>query len=208
MNMQVICDYLRKNDVKTILDIGANVGAYSMVIKELLPEAYILMLEANLFCAPFLEKTGIPYDIACLSDVEKSVKMYVNKKNVVCTGTSYYKENTEHYSEEDYITVTTRTLDNVIISKYGEQKKFDFIKMDTQGSEKDIINGGKKTIDAAKFIQLELSLIEYNKGAPLKNEMIDFLFSLGFTHSMLVDTHYWNQNPNEKAIQEDWIFIR
>lgn len=208
MNMNVISDYLKTNNVKTILDIGANVGAYSLMMKQLLPEAYIFMLEANLFCAPILERTGIPYDIACLSDVEKQVKLYMNRKNMACTGTSYYKENTEHYSDNDYINVNTRTLDNVIISKFGVQKTFDFIKMDTQGSEMDIIKGGKKTIDAARFVQLELSLIEYNKGAPLKNEMMDFMYDLGFSHSMQIDTHYWNQNPNEKAIQEDWIFSR
>jgi FkbM family methyltransferase len=206
--MDKIIDYLTTNNVKSVLDIGANLGTYSLYLKNKLPHLYIFMLEANLFCAPVLQRTDIPYDIACLSDTEKQVKLYLNRKNVACTGTSYYKENTEHYKEGDYINVNTRTLDGVIMSKYGQYKEFDFVKMDTQGSELDIIRGGLNFFSKVKHIQMEISLMEYNTGAPLKDEVFDFMNNLGYKPQIMVDQHYWNQNPENDVIQEDWIFSK
>lgn len=206
--MDKIIDFLRKNNVKTVLDIGANVGHYSLALKAAIPDLYVLMLEGNLFCAPILEKTGLSYDIACLSNVEKKVKLYLNPRNMVCTGTSYYKENTEHYTEETFITVNTRTLDRVILSKFGDQRSFEFIKMDTQGSELDIIEGGEKTFAKAKYIQMEVSLMEYNAGAPLKDHVFEYMENIGFKPEVMVEEHYWNQDPKNEVIQEDWIFLR
>jgi len=206
--MDKIIDFLKTNDVKSVLDIGANVGFYSQYLKNKLPNLYIFMIEANLFCAPALEKTGIPYDIACLSNDEKQVKLYLNRKNVACTGTSYYKENTEHYKEGDYINVNTRILDGVIMNKYGKYREFDYVKIDTQGSELDIIRGGLNFFNNVKYIQMEISLTEYNLGAPLKEEVFDFMGDLGYKPQIMVEQHYWNQNPENDVIQEDWIFTR
>jgi FkbM family methyltransferase len=203
-----VIHFMMANNVKTLLDIGANVGHFSQSITSKNPNIQIYMLEANPFCEPFLQRTNIPYDIACLSDSEKFIRMYINKNNAVCTGASYYKETTKHYDDAEYVNVNTKLLDDVIFSKFGEYKQFDYIKMDTQGSEIDIIKGGSKTIDQAKYIQIETSLMEYNKGAPLKDAVVEFMGTLGFKPSVLVEKHYWNQDPNDKLIQEDWIFTR
>jgi FkbM family methyltransferase len=206
--MHIIQKFIRDHGVKSVLDIGANVGHYSKFLKHSQPELDIFMLEANMFCGPYLEGTGIPYEIACLSNKEKQVQLFVNPKNVICTGTSYYQENTHHYDESSYINVNTRKLDDVLKKRFGEQKLFDFIKLDTQGSELDILDGGALTRDAAKHIQLEVSLIEYNKGAPLKDQVFKYMETHGFKPNVMVEIHHWEQNPNNNVIQEDWIFSR
>ena len=49
----------------------------------------------------------------------------------------------------------------------------DFIKIDTQGSELDILKGGEKTISNCSLIYLECPIIEYNLGSPNLNDYIN-----------------------------------
>ena len=55
-----------------------------------------------------------------------------------------------------------------------------FVKMDIQGAELDVLKGGRNTISAAKHVILEMQRVEYNKGAPLKDEVIAYMNTLGF----------------------------
>jgi len=207
--MQLTYNFLVANNIKSVLDIGANVGNFSLTMKRNIPHLDIFMLEANPFCDTMLKRTDIPYEIACLSNEKKEVKLYVNRKNMICTGVSYYQEQTIHYSPEDYMLAETKLLDDVILKQFGEQKAFEFIKMDTQGSELDIIRGGMKTIEQAKHIQIETTLIEYNKGSPLKDDVVEFMDNLGFKQNEKVEVHYKEHNPATGiVIQEDWIFSR
>lgn len=202
--MQNVIEFIDHNNVVSLLDIGANTGRFSQIVKHFFPVVDVFMLEANPFCDKMLERTGIPYEIACLSDEKKTVKLYVNKRNMVCTGVSYYKEKTIHYRNEDFMNVETQLLDEVILKKFGEQKAFEFIKMDTQGSEIDIIKGGLKTINQAKFVQIETSIEEYNEGAPFKDTVFDFMKDIGFKPLEMVEEH----KHEDRIVQEDWIFAK
>lgn len=207
--MQKVIDFIDENGITSVLDIGANVGRYSHSIKYCFPNIDIFMIEANPWCDNHLSRVGIPYEIACLSNEKKDVNLYINRKNMICTGVSYYQENTVHYNTEDFMKTETKLLDEVIFEKFGEQKAFEFIKMDTQGSEVDIIKGGVKTFEQAKHIQIEMTLIEYNKGAPLKDDVAKFLNGLGFKQNVLVEPIYQGHNPSTGiVVQEDWIFSR
>lgn len=204
----ILPNLLIDGTVKSALDIGANIGSWSLAVHSYNPEVNIFMLEGNPQCHDFLERTGIPFKIACLSNIEQRVKMYINKSNDVCTGVSYYLEQTQHYSEKDFIEVDTRLLDDVMITQFGDIPAFDYIKMDTQGSEMDIIEGGKRTLDKAKFVQLELSLIEYNKNAPKKETVMEEMLKHGFHPQYLIERLHWEMNPTKDVIQEDWLFGR
>lgn len=197
--MQKTLEFMGKHGVSSVLDIGANVGNYSVVIRHFFPRMKLLMLEANPNCEQYLSKTGIDYRIACLSDSVKEVDFFIENDNDVGTGSSYYIENTEFFSQKRYIKRMTETLDSIV----GDDV-FEFVKMDTQGSEIDIIKGGSSVINNAKFVSIELSLIEYNNGAPLKDEVVAFMKEYNFHPSEMVEEHYMNG----ALIQEDWIFSR
>jgi FkbM family methyltransferase len=197
--MNKIIDFLKENKVQSLLDIGANVGNFSKLVKHTIPDMNILMLEANPYCDHALHQSRIPYEIACLSDEIKTVDLYLNPKNYMCTGTSYYKEVTVHYDNADWVKTETKLLDDVV-----RDRTYEYIKMDTQGSELDILRGGTKTVEKAKYIQLEISVQKYNEGAPLKDEVLEYMKSIGFSPNILVENHY----HEGQLIQEDWIFTR
>jgi FkbM family methyltransferase len=201
-------------NVKNILDIGANVGEFSLHMNRLFPEAYVLMIEANLSCKSDLQKPPFDYEIALLSDSNKWIDFYINKDNIKSTGNSYYLENTKYF--ENYITekIYSHTLDE-IVKKYD--KDFDFIKIDTQGSELDILKGGLKTISKSKFIMIECSTIQerlYNKGSCSINEVIEFMEINNFNKHYVVENHlWWEKNPEiapyfyGEIFQKDLLFV-
>ena len=196
-------DFFKERNVKSILDIGANVGNFSMMMRHILPDVYLYMIEANPFCDGILKKTQIPYSIVCLSNEEKDVQFYFQDGNMIGTGSSYYLENTNYFSMKNYSWITTQTLDSVL-ERDCPDTVFDFVKMDTQGSELDIMKGGQKTISNAKYVLLEISLIHYNIGAPLKEEVMEYMKSISFVPIEKIDESYMDG----KLIQEDWIFER
>lgn len=94
---------------------------------------------------------------------------------------------------------TTITLDSI----FNENDVFDLIKIDIQGSEIDIINGGKQLFQNAKFVILETSLIEWNKNSPNEKQVLEYMNNLGFE----VDAVIANHKLNGKIIQNDVLFI-
>lgn len=59
----------------------------------------------------------------------------------------------------------------------------DFIKMDTQGAEVDIMKGGSVALEHAKMALIEVPIMPYNTGAPNFNDYISAMYSYGFIPS-------------------------
>jgi FkbM family methyltransferase len=162
-----------------ILDIGSNDGFWYKMNKDLYPGSKFTLIEANALNEPELKKLGVEYYIECLSDYEKEVSFYITKKNPTTTGASYYKEDSDHFSDDEVeiIKMKTKRLDDLF-----PDRSFDVIKIDVQGSELDIINGGKRIFSLAKKVIMEVPIdgINYNIGAPKRKDYFDKMNELGF----------------------------
>lgn len=165
--------------INTVYDIGANDGRWMNTWKNTFNCKFI-MFEANPNnkCEYSLTP-GDRYIHQVLSDKDdKTVKFYSVAHNKENTGDSYYKELTNHYDDTRYQVLKTKTL-NTIIDEESLPLP-DVIKMDTQGAEVDIINGGSKAFANAKLALLEVPVMRYNEGAPNFNEYIDAMYSAGY----------------------------
>jgi len=198
MNVKIITDYFTPN---SILDIGANTGWFYDLARKEFPDSRFYLVEANPTCEESLRSKGVEYHIGLLSDSIKVVKFYTTKEDPCTTGASIYKENTHFFSEESIVVneYTTTTLD-----KLFPDKQFDLIKMDVQGSELDIIRGGLQLVSKAKGLLLEVSCIPYNEGAPLEDEVISYLQTLGFFEEEELGSTYL---PTYEVFQRDVLFI-
>jgi len=87
---------------------------------------------------------------------------------------------------------------------FEDDAVFDLIKVDTQGSELDILKGGENLVSRASAIILEVSYIEYNEGAPSQQETLDYMKEIGFTQKMSIGEHY----NGEEVVQKDLLFLR
>jgi hypothetical protein len=75
--------------------------------------------------------------------------------------------------------------------------------MDVQGSELDIIKGAIPIIEDTKFLILELSILQYNQGAPLIAKVIEELNKLNFVMMDILD---FNHSNDTYLIQIDALF--
>ena len=199
MSLESIKKYF---EPKSILDIGANVGQFYNEIKNIFPNSYYYLIEGSESCEVVLETLNVDYSICLLSDSEKEVDFYIRKNEPRCTGNSIYRENTSFYDDDQILIEKkqTKTLSNLL-----NNQKFDLIKIDVQGSEIDIINGGLDIIKEAKGILMEVSLMEYNQNAPTKEFVYEYMDNLGFKPVELIGNI--NHPLTYELIQQDILFL-
>jgi len=194
MNLQIIKKYFTPN---SILDIGANVGQFYDLCQQHFPKASVLSIEANILCYYALKKRNPNSIIKLLDKKQRISHFFLNKDNMLSTGSSIYRELTKFFDFENSkcISLRTDTLDNIL-----PHQTFDLIKLDTQGSEIDILNGGKRILKRCKGIIIEVSHKPYNLGAPLSYEVVNFMLDNNFLLKETLAT-------NSKCHQSDFFFV-
>ena len=181
------------------IDAGAHFGETNDIIKSVYPNIRIVSFEANPNCEPMLKQKGIEYLIAFLGkETTEGILFYINPKDVTSTGCSAFLELSEHFDEFHSIVVPTYRLDEVV----PKEAKLDFLKMDVQGAELDILDGATKLLPSIKWVYLEISFIPCNDKAPLFGEVFDYLRNKGYRLSDLCDPT-WVGN---KLIQCNFLF--
>lgn len=183
-----------------ILDIGANIGQFHKLAQNTYPEAFIFSIEASPECEQALKEMTPNYYIGLLAKDNSEYDFYSRKDAPTGTGNSIYRELTHFYSD-DQLNISKQRgikLDDL----FEEDSEFDLIKIDTQGSELDIISGGLNLCKKAKGIILEVSLTQYNEGAPLYDEVISFMENLRFRKEAILD-----EARNHGSHQQDILFI-
>jgi FkbM family methyltransferase len=184
--------------VTNIFDIGAHSGEFSLKLKKLYPKSKFYLFEANNSHKKILEKLPFYSYIVTLSDKKKIVHFYNTGGG---TGDSYYKEHNEAYENID-----PEKQQAISIDEFIEDRKLpltDFIKIDTQGSELDILQGAKKSLNNCQALLVELSIIEYNKGSPKFCELISFLEQHNFIPYTICEEHFKKNALN----QIDLLFV-
>ena len=81
-----------------------------------------------------------------------------------------------------------------------------YLKIDTQGFEKPVLEGATGILERVVAIQAELSLVQCYEGEPLAFEMIDFIRSLGFAVFGFSNGTY--DRKSHVLLQVDVFFIR
>ena len=140
-----------------------------------------------------------------MSDKSEEKTFYKSERMTGNSWDSFYRENTVYYNDENVIMekVQTTTLDEIFTN--GET--FDFVKIDTQGSELDILKGGLNTIRDTYAILLEVSLFEYNIGGPKKDDVVSFMNELGFNKQFVV-SEIFHPFISGQLIQQDILFLK
>jgi FkbM family methyltransferase len=170
----------RMFEPKVVYDIGACVLHWTREAINIWPSAQFIAFEAMPESKPIFEHYRVPHVIGVLGDENgKQVTFHQNTENP--GGNSIYEENeklVENQPPREDITYTMRTLDSVVLEYSLPQP--DLIKMDVQGAELSVLKGATKTLEKCQDLILELQKVEYNKGAPLKDEAIKYLKQIGF----------------------------
>jgi FkbM family methyltransferase len=182
---------------QVVFDVGARTGEWSRYVRKSLKNSEFFLFEATEGCRQQLNSSGFKFFITVLSDSQKEVDFYENGT----TGDSYYKEHTAFYKNVRPIKKQTISLDCLVAAEGIPSP--DLIKLDTQGSELDILDGAQKTLQDTSLIYIECPMIKYNSGAPHLTEYLRYIQELGFFPFEICEQHF----GDDILLQIDIMFI-
>jgi FkbM family methyltransferase len=161
-----------------ILDIGGFRGDWSREAAAIFPTAHILMVEANPEQEPAIAAAvreigpRAEYALQLLGpETRPDVTFYQ-----LTSGSSVLQELTTF--PKTAITLSMDTLDHVLEKRQWSPPLL--MKLDVQGFELEILKGGSQALDASEVVILETSVLEYNSGGPLFDEVVSFMKRAGF----------------------------
>ena len=193
-------------DIKIALDIGSYHGEFTRLLKSIWPHIKVFQFEAN----NNLKSINPDATYCCLSDIPNKIVTYYlpQADKVHKTGASYYLELTDYF-ENPIINLKATTTIDVLSSSIDFDGPWDtngLVKLDTQGSEVDIIKGASRFIKKYNplLFLIECSFIPYNKNAPLASDVIEFMNNIGYKCVDIIDPN----RQNNELLQADLLFKR
>lgn len=203
---------LRSNKIDMIFDVGANEGQYVKIIRKLGYKGDIISFEPLSVSYKRLEINAM-YDEKWLTkNYALGDKNEVNTINIAGNSgesSSFRGMTREHIKARNksaYLgkeEVIIKTIDTVITDLYNGNNLF--VKIDTQGFEKQVLIGAKNSIKRIKGFQIELSLLPLYEGASLYLEIIDYLNGNGFD-LFSIEPGFTNKETG-RLLQFDGIFF-
>jgi FkbM family methyltransferase len=193
---------------RRVIDGGACVGDWSLLVRRVFPGASILMIEPQVRHAETLMRLCARQG-TCLRFVSKllgppgveSASFVVMDDSGAGTGSSVLPE----YSDvpRHIVDLPVATLDAVVDEQeFGEP---DFLKLDVQGYEIEVLKGAAKTLEHAEFVLLEVSIWQYNQGSPLLHDVVQWMAKRDFIVFEVFDL---SRRRDGALLQVDLLFVR
>jgi FkbM family methyltransferase len=183
----------------SIIDVGAHDGNWTRLVRRIFPRASIMMVEplsskveSLKTLASSLEKTRF-VNALLGAEAGRTVTFYE-----AGTGSSVHREQSN--VEFKKTSLQTSTLDEVAEQLEGPI----FLKLDVQGAELEVLDGGSKTLDRSDLVQLEVALLPYNEGGPTFLQVINYMDRRGFVP---FDIAGMIRPTGAELVQVDMLFV-
>ncbi len=200
-------EYLKKipvsfKDVKTVVDLGAQIGDFSLLAAQQFSKATVFAVEAvkenyDLLCQNIsinhLEKNIVPLQIAIWSMSGETILLSHHENN---TGghSAVGMPNTSSFKSEE---VKTISLDDFF--KKNNIDICDLVKSDIEGAEYEVfMKASDKTLRAIRCITLEVHTV---KDRYYGDILVKFLESKGFSTQKKGNRYVWAINQDVRAIE-------
>ena len=110
----------------------------------------------------------------------------------------------EQYEITKTVEISVTTLDQ-FVDKSGEDLP-DFLKLDVEGSQLDILKGGGRTLDQVLGIELEVWFTRIYEDQPLFSDITDFLEEKGFELIDVARSNFSSEIPafEPKVLKGHW----
>ncbi len=200
--------------IELVIDIGASTGKYAEMLRRFGYKNYIFSIEP-------VNKSFKKLSINCSSDRKWTAKQCIvsseNKKKIKINVSEDYDNSSildvtdlhlKNYNAAKILhteEIESKTLDD-LINNDVEKKNNMMLKIDTQGSEGDILRSGNESLGKFKLIQVELSIQKLYANQNIWIEIIEFMRERNF--------EVWNifpgykQKDNGQLYQFDAIFYK
>jgi FkbM family methyltransferase len=199
-------------NINKLFDVGANVGQYSLNMREMGFNSKIISFEPLKTAYDTLKEVAskdsnwIVNNYALGSENGES-EINVSENLVSSSILNMLPEHIKRAPESIYVSkqkIEIKRLDEVF-NNYFEEGDNVMLKIDTQGYEKNVVFGAEGILNKIKIIQLEMSVVALYENAITFIEMINFLDSKGFELFYLENG--FSDTKTGKLLQVDGLFI-
>lgn len=205
---------LKKFDINTIFDIGANEGQFGGFIRNLGFRGSIVSFEplTQAYQKLQLKSSGdVLWSIApqmAIGDKDGNVKINIANNSESSSILTMLKTHEDAEGNSAYTgteIVRISKLDS-IYSSYVQQDSKIFLKIDTQGYEDRVLRGASNLLEQVVGLQIELSLTPLYSNQILFDEMIDNLKKMGFELWLIMPV--FSDLKTGRLLQVDATFFR
>jgi FkbM family methyltransferase len=188
-----------------IYDIGAYRGGWTRAAAQVFSAAQFVLFEANRDHAGELAACGHRHFIVALGREDGGARAFHVPRAGDVTGASLYVENTSHYAGPNLEVreIATARLDALVARE--KLPPPDLVKIDVQGAELEVLAGASATLAGTSALIVEVSLVDYNRRAPLMAKVIAAIDRMGFRCADLCEVH---RTPARFVLQLDLLFVR
>jgi FkbM family methyltransferase len=203
-----ITQFLAHRNVQVVYDIGANIGQFGLAIRRRGYTGKIVSFEPVSFVYEELKRLAQRdgnWEVAryavgsenCATQINVSLNSQFSSIKPLGERSLTIDPDSAFTSSE---TVEVRTLDNLVMAN-----GLYFIKIDTQGFEREVIAGGAKALAGATGVLLELPVINiYDKVWSL-HDAVGHMREIGFVPSQFEPVCHHQSDPMA-AIEFDCLF--
>ncbi|MEO6630611.1 MAG: FkbM family methyltransferase [Mucilaginibacter sp.] len=207
-----ILHWLPKGKPITFFDVGANAGFFSKSISGEYEISKAILVEPVVRLMPLLEKTFPDRDKfkiinAVLSDTISEVDFYVSEDADFVSSMLRIKNKGEEFGSLNFadpvlIKIKSLTLDSIVSDEKIDY--VDLIKIDVQGAEHLVLQGGMETLKNTKLVYTEFSFRPVYDKSSVLFDLYNFFYDNGF---MLAHLSSGFASSVGELLQGDALFV-
>jgi FkbM family methyltransferase len=187
-----------------VIDIGVAYGTPELY--DNFRESFFLLVEALPKFEPdlkaILTRHRGSYVLAALGTQSGQVSFNVHDDHL--EGSSLYKEMMGPAADGHTISVPMLQLDELLREKALNGPYL--LKVDVQGAELDVLEGGQAALRESEVVVLEVSMFEFMKGAPQFFDIVSYMKQHGFAAFDIILG--WNRPLDNALGQIDIVFVK
>lgn len=204
---------LKNYNIDVIIDVGANIGQYGAELRNIGYQGKIISFEPTSEAFQKLQKTAskdTSWEVHNMSLGERDGESTINisKNSVSSSILKDLPQLTESAPEATFIkkeTIKIKKLDSIFEDLKISGKNI-YLKIDTQGYEKMVLDGAVESLKSITGIQIEMALIPSYEGSLTFEEMSANLKNLGFKLTTIESGHY--NKKTGKLLEVDGVFFK
>jgi FkbM family methyltransferase len=219
LRLQFIRDYstsatLDKLKISLLIDVGANIGQFALEVREKGYRGLIVSFEplvdahSQLLNNSARDENWRVYPRCAVGDFDGEIEIHV-------AGNSYSSSIREMLPSHmnaapDSVPIGSDSAEIVrldsLIDEWSAHQGNIYLKVDTQGFEREVLTGAAKTLRLVTAVQLEMSIVELYKGQSLFDYFFDYLKSENFDLYQIIPGFL--DPESGQLLQFDAVFVR
>lgn len=195
---------------RTVIDVGANVGQFSVASANIFKNVQIYAFEPvpesfETLCKNVSKLDSVKTHALALGEQAGQIDFHVNSHSHSSSAlplTQHHLTAFPHAQENKIITVPVTTLDN--ISHELNLVSPTLLKLDVQGYETNVLEGAVKTLKKVDYVLLEASFKPMYEGELLFTEIVELMQGYGFKFLRPID--FLADEKSGEILQIDALF--